>query len=152
MVPRFGRRLLNGKPLRGKQGRINPKVASNPKKEKKIIKNIQKEDKKIDKDIEKLLKESKKNSWNIKELEKITKDSLNELMKYIKSLKNLYRVNLNRAYPEIIQLEKHIENLYKILEEIKKKGPSMNLEKEFHNILNEIYKLWEMHKHKISKT
>jgi len=152
MAPLFGRRLSKGDPLQGKQGRINPKVASNPKKEKNIIKNIQKEDKKIDKDTEKLLKESKKNSGNIKELEKITKDSLYELMKYIKSLKNLYGANLNSVYPEIIQLEKHIENLYKILEEIKKKGPSMNLEREFHNILNEILKLWNMHKHKISKT
>ena len=152
MAPLFGRRLSSGKPLRGKQGRINPKVASNPNKEKNIIKNIQKEDKKIDEDIERLLKESRKNSGNIKELKKITKDSLNELMKYIKSLKDLYGSNLNVAYPEIIQLEKHIENLYKILEEIKKKGSSINLEKEFHNILNEIYNLWKMHKHKISKT
>jgi len=43
-------------------------------------------------------------------------------MKYIESLKNLYRANLNSVYPEIIQLEKHIENLYKILEEIQKEG------------------------------
>ena len=152
MASLFGRRLYKGNPLRGKQGRINPKVASDPNKEENIIKNIQKEDKKIDEDIEKLLKESKKNSGNIKELEKITKDSLHELMKYIKSLKDLYGANLNGVYPEIIQLEKHIENLYKILEEIKKKGPSMNLEKEYHIILNEIHKLWEIHKHKISKT
>ena len=146
------KRLYKGEQPAGKLGKINRKVASNPKKEKKIIKNIQKEDKKIDEDIEKLLKESKKNSGNIKELEKITKDSLHELMKYIKSLKDLYGANLNGVYPEIIQLEKHIENLYKILEEIKKKGPSMNLEGEYHRILNEIHKLWEMHKHKISKT
>jgi len=152
MTPLFGKRLSKGNLPPGKQGRINPKMARDPKKEKKIIKNIQKEDKKIDKDIEKLLKESKKNSGNIKELEKITKDSLNELMKYIKSLKNLYGANLNIVYPEIIQLEKHIDNLYKILEEIKKKGSSMNLEREYHIILNEIHKLWEMHKHKISKT
>jgi GTP1/Obg family GTP-binding protein len=151
MVPLFGKRLSKGKSS-GKLGKISRKVASNPKKEEKIIKNIRKEDKKIDKDIEKLLKESKKNSGNIKELEKITKNSLNELIKYIKSLKNLYGANLNMVYPEIIQLEKLIDNLYKILEEIKNKGPSMNLEREYHNILNEIHKLWEMHKHKISKT
>jgi hypothetical protein len=41
-------------------------------------------------------------------------------MKYIESLKNLYGANLNSVYPEIIQLEKHIKNLYRILEEIKK--------------------------------
>ena len=114
MAPLFGRRLSRGNLPPGKLGKISGKVANNPKKEKKIIKNIQKEDKKIDKDIEKLLKESKKNSGNIKELEKITKDSLHELMKYIKSLKNLYWNNLNGVYPEIIQLEKHIENLYKL--------------------------------------
>ena len=141
MASLFGRRLSNGK-LKGNLGKISGKVASDPKKEKKIIKNIQKEDKKIDEDIEKLLKESKKNSGNIKELEKITKDSLHELMKYIKSLKELYGANLNGVYPKMIQLEKHIENLYKILEEIKKNGPSMNLEKEYHIILNEIHKLW----------
>ncbi|MFP3317363.1 MAG: hypothetical protein RXN79_03085 [Candidatus Nanopusillus sp.] len=152
MVPLFGKRLSRGKPPASKLGKISRKVASNPKKEEKIIKNIRKEDKKIDKDIEKLLKESKKNSGNIKELEKIIKDSLNELLKYIKSLKNLYGANLNIVYPEIIQLEKLIDNLYKILEEIKKKGLSMNLEREYYNILNEIHKLWEMHKHKISKT
>jgi len=152
MAPLFGKRLSKGNLPSGKQGRINPKVASNPNKEKNIIKNIQKEDKKIDEDIEKLLRESKKNLGNIKELEKITKDSLHELMKYIKSLKDLYGSNLNGVYPEIIQLEKHIENLYKILEEIKKKGPSMNLEGEYHRILNEIYNLWKTHKHKISKT
>jgi len=146
------KRLSSGKPLRGKQGRINPKVASNPNKEKNIIKNIQKEDKKIDEDIEKLLRESKKNSGNIKKLEKIDKNSLHELIKYIKSLKDLYGANLNGVYPEIIQLEKHIENLYKILEEIKKRGLSMNLEGEYHRILNEIYNLWKTHKHKISKT
>jgi DNA repair exonuclease SbcCD ATPase subunit len=143
--------LLGGKSS-GKSRRIRKKVASNQKQKIKIIKNIRKEVKKIDKDIEKLLKESKKNSGNIKELEKITKDSLNKLIKYIKSLKNLYGANLNMVYPEIIQLEKLIDNLYKILEEIKKKGPSMNLEREYYNILNEIHKLWEMHKHKISKT
>jgi len=152
MASLFGRRLSRGKPPAGKLGKISGKVANDPNKEENIIKNIQKEDKKIDEDIEKLLKESKKNSGNIKELEKITKDSLHELMKYIKSLKDLYGANLNGVYPEIIQLEKHIENLYKILEEIKKKGPSMNLEGEYHRILNEIHKLWEMHKHKISKT
>ena len=152
MAPLFGKRLSKGNLPSGKQGRINPKVASNPNKEKNIIKNIQKEDKKIDEDIEKLLRESKKNLGNIKELEKITKDSLHGLMKYIKSLKDLYGSNLNGVYPEIIQLEKHIENLYKILEEIKKRGPSMNLEVEYHRILNEIYNLWKTHKHKISKT
>jgi len=151
MAPLFGRRLSKGDPLQGKQGRINPKVASNPKKEKNIIKNIQKEDKKIDKDTEKLLKESR-DLRDIKKLEKTVKEDLKEIEKYIKSLKNLYGANLNKVYPEIIQLEKLIDNLYKILEEIKKKGPSMNLEREFHNILNEILKLWNMHKHKISKT
>jgi len=64
------KRLSSGKPLRGKQGRINPKVASNPPKEKNIIKNIQKEDKKIDEDIEKLLKESKKIRGILKNLRK----------------------------------------------------------------------------------
>jgi len=151
MVPLFGKRLSRGESS-GKFGKIREEVAQNPEREKKIIENIRKEVKKIDKDIEKLLKESKKNSGNIKELEKITKNSLNELIKYIKSLKNLYGANLNMVYPEIIQLEKLIDNLYKILEEIKKKGPSMNLEREYYNILNEIHKLWEMHKHKISKT
>ena len=73
-------------------------------------------------------------------------------MKYIESLKNLYGANLNSVYPEIIQLEKHIKNLYNILEEIQKGGPSMNLEKEHDIILNKIHKIWEMHKHKISKT
>jgi len=151
MVPLFGRRLLRGTPA-GNLGKIRRKVASNPKKEKKIIKNIRKEDKKIDKYLKKLLKESKKNSGNIKKLEKITKNSLHELMKYIKLMKTLYGANLNRVYPEIIQLEKHVENLHKILEEIKKKGPSIPLEREFHNILNEIHQLWEMHKNKILKT
>ncbi|MFP3256721.1 MAG: hypothetical protein RXO36_02840 [Candidatus Nanopusillus acidilobi] len=152
MVSLFGRKLSKGDQPPGKLGKISKRVDSNRKQEIKIIKNIRREDKKIDKDIENLLKESKKNSGNIKELEKITKNSLNELMKYIKSLKNLYGANLNRVYPEIIQLENLINNLYKILEEIKKKGPSIPLEREYHNILNEIYKLWEMHKHKISKT
>jgi hypothetical protein len=55
-------------------------------------------------------------------------------MKYIESLKNLYGANLNSVYPEIIQLEKHIKNLYKIFDETKKEGPSMNLEGEYHNI------------------
>jgi DNA repair exonuclease SbcCD ATPase subunit len=151
MVPLFGRRLSRGKPPAGKLGKINPKVASNPKKEKNIIKNIQKEDIKIDKNIEKLLKESR-DLKDIKKIEKTVKKDLKEIEKYIKYLKNLYGANLNRFYPEIIQLERHIETLYKILEEIKKKGPSMNLVREFHNILNEIHKLWEMHKHKISKT
>jgi hypothetical protein len=50
-------------------------------------------------------------------------------MIYIKSLKNLYEANLNNVYLEIIRLEKHIENLYNILKEIKKKRPSMNLGK-----------------------
>jgi hypothetical protein len=152
MVPLFGKRLSRREPTASKLGKISGKVANNQKQKIKIIENIRKEVKKIDKDIEKLLKESKKNSGNIKELEKITKDSLNKLIKYIKSLKNLYGANLNIVYPEIIQLEKLIDNLYKILEEIKKKGPSMNLEREYYNILNEIHKLWEMHKHKISKT
>ncbi|MFP3166980.1 MAG: hypothetical protein RXQ68_00935 [Candidatus Nanopusillus sp.] len=60
MVPLFGKRLFKGNLPPGKSGKINEKVARNPKKEKNIIKNIQKEEKKIDKDIEKLLKESKK--------------------------------------------------------------------------------------------
>ena len=151
MAPLFGKRLSKGNLPPGKLGKIRRKVASNPKKEIRIIKNIRNKYKKIDKDIKKLLKESK-DLRDIKELEKITKNSLHELMKYIKSLRNLYGANLNRVYPEIIQLEKLIDNLYKILEEIKKKGPSMNLEREFHNILNEILKLWGIHKHKISKT
>ena len=70
----------------------------------------------------------------------------------MKSLKNLYGANLSRVYPELIQLEKLIDRLDKILKEIEKKGPSMNLERKFHIILNEIHKLWETHKHKISKT
>jgi len=152
MVSLFGRKMSRGDLPQGKLGKINKRVAKNRKQEIKIIKNIRIEDIKIDKDIEKLLKESEKNFGNIKELEKITKNSLNELIKYIKSLKNLYGANLNTVYPEIIQLEKLIDNLYKILEEIKKKGPSIPLEREYHNILNEIHKLWEMHKHKISKT
>jgi len=151
MVSLFGRRLLGGIPA-GKFGKIRRKVASNQEKEKKIIKNIRKEDKKIDKDLKKLLKESKKNSGNIKKLEKITKDSLHELIKYIKLMRTLYGTNLNRVYPEIIQLENLIDNLYKKLDEIKKKGLSIHLEREFHNILNGIHQLWEMHKHKISKT
>ena len=112
MVELFGRRVLNGKIPSGNLGKFRGKMANNMEKEKNIIKNIQKEDKKIDEDIEKLLKESKKNSGNIKELEKITKDSLHELMKYIKSLKDLYGANLNGVYPEIIQLEKHIAVSY----------------------------------------
>ncbi|MCC5447225.1 hypothetical protein [Candidatus Nanobsidianus stetteri] len=72
-------------------------------------------------------------------------------MKYIKSLKNLYGANLNSIYPEIIQLEKHIKNLYKILEEIKKKRQSKNFEGKYHSILNEIHNLWEFRKHKISR-
>jgi hypothetical protein len=131
----FGRGLLRG----------------NPKEMEKIIKNIQKEYKKIDKYIGKLLNESKKNSWNIDKLEKITKDSLKELNKYIKLMGNLYGINLNRAYPEIIQLGKHMGNLYKILEEIRKKGLSMNLGKGYLAILKEIDKFWKMHKHKISR-
>ena len=151
MAPLFGRRLSKGKLPRGNLGRINPKIASNPQKERGVIKNIQKESEKINKDTEKLLKESR-DLRDIKKIEKTVKKDLKEIEKYIKSLKKLYGANLNRDYPEIIQLEKLIDRLYKILEEIKKKGPSMNLEREFHNILNEIHKLWEMHKHKISKT
>jgi phenylacetate-coenzyme A ligase PaaK-like adenylate-forming protein len=75
-----------------------------------IIKNIQKEDIKIDKYIEKLLEESKKNSMNIKELKKIKNGSLNELIKYIRSLKDLYRNNLNGVYPEIIELKNYRED------------------------------------------
>jgi len=143
------RRLSEGKP--SKLDNINKKLIGNPKKVKKLIKTIRKEFKEINIDTEKLLKESR-DLRDIKKIEKTVKKDLKEIEKYIKSLKKLYGANLNRDYPEIIQLEKHIENLYKILEEIKKKGPSMNLEREFHNILNEIHKLWEMHKHKISKT
>jgi hypothetical protein len=62
-------------------------------------------------------------------------------MKYIRYLKDIYGATLSNAYPEIIQLEKHIEILYKILEEIKKKGPSMNPEREYYRILNEANKL-----------
>jgi hypothetical protein len=64
---------------------------------------------------------------------------------------NLYGINLNRACPEIIQLGKHMGNLYKILEEIRKKGLSMNLGKGYLAILKEIDKFWKMHKHKISR-
>jgi hypothetical protein len=152
MVKLFGRKVLKGKIPSGNLGKFRGKMANNMEKVKKIVKNIQKEDKKIDKDIGKLLKESKKNLGNIKKLEKIDKDSLHELMKYIKYLKDIYGANLNGAYPEIIQLEKYIENLHKILEEIKKKGPSMNLEREYYRILNEVNKLWKMHMNKISKT
>jgi hypothetical protein len=146
------RRLSKGRLPPGNLGKINPKVASDLKKEKKIIENIQKEYKKINKYIGKLLNESKKNSWNIDKLEKITKDSLKELNKYIKLMGNLYGINLSRAYPEIIQLGKHMWNLYKIFEEIKKKGLSMNLGRGYLAILKEIYKLWNIHKHKISNT
>ena len=152
MVKLFGERTLKGKKPLGNLGKFKGKMANNMEKLKKIIKNIRKEDKKIDKDIGKLLKESKNNPGNIKKIEKIDKDSLHELMKYIKYLKDMYGANLNGTYPEIIQLENHIENLYKILEEIKKKGQSMNLEREYYRILNEINKLWKMHMNKISKT
>jgi hypothetical protein len=145
------RRLSKGKAPPNKLGKINEKLIVNQKKEKKIITAARKEFKEINIDTEKLLKESK-DLRDFKRIEKTLKDALKKIKKYIKSLKNLYGANLNRVYPEIIQLEKLIERLYKILEEIKKKGPSMNLEREFHIILNEIHKLWEIHKHKISKT
>jgi len=141
------RRLSKGKPTKLDR----PIKERDPKKEEKIIKAVRKEFKKVNVDTEKLLKESK-DLRDIKKIEKTEKKDLKEIKKYIKSLKKLYGANLGRVYPEIIQLEKHIDNLHKILEEIKKKGPSMNLEREFHNILNEIHKLWETHKHKISKT
>jgi len=57
-------------------------------------------------------------------------------MKYIKSLKDLYGANLNGVYPEIIQLEKYVEDLYKMLEKIEKRVPSMNFEKEYNKMLN----------------
>ncbi len=145
------RRLSKGKAPPNKLGKINRKLISNPKKEEKIIKTARKEFKEINIDTEKLLKESR-DLRDIKKIEKTVKKDLKEIEKYIKSLKTLYGANLNRVYPEIIQLEKLIKRLYEILEEIKKKGPSMNLEREFHIILNEIHKLWEIHKHKISKT
>jgi DNA repair ATPase RecN len=145
------RRLSKGKAPPSNLGKINKKLIGNPKKEEKIIKTVRKEFKEINIDTEKLLKESK-DLRDIKKIEKTVKKDLKEIEKYIKSLKNLYGANLNRVYPEIIQLEKHVKNLYKILEEIKKKGLSINLEREYHIILNEIHKLWEMHKHKISKT
>jgi len=145
------RRLSEGEAPRGKLGKINKKLISNPEKEKKIIEKARKEFKKVNIDTEKLLRESK-DLRDIKKIEKTAKKDLKEIKKYIKSLKKLYRANLGRVYPEIILLEKHIDKLYKILEEIKKKGPSMNFEREFHNILNEIHKLWEMHMHKISRT
>jgi hypothetical protein len=144
------RRLSKGKPSKLDK-KINKKLIGNPKKEEKLIKTTRKEFKEINIDTEKLLKESK-DLRDIKKIEKTVKKDLKEIEKYIKYLKNLYGANLNRFYPEIILLKKLIDELYKILEEIKKKGPSMNLEREFHNILNEIHKLWEMHKHKISKT
>ena len=145
------RRLSRGEAPPNKLGKINKKLIGNPKKEKKIITAARKEFKEVNIDTEKLLKESK-NLRDFKKIEKTVKKDLKEIEKYIKSLKNLYRANLNRVYPEIIQLEKLIDKLDKILEEIKKKGPSMNLEREFHIILNEIHKLWEIHKHKISQT
>ena len=145
------RRLSKGKAPPNKLGKINRKLISNPEKEKKIIKEARKKFKAVDIDTEKLLKESK-NLEDPKKIRKRAKKDLKEIKKYIKSLKNLYGANLNRVYPEIIQLEKLIDKLDKILEEIKKKGPSMNLEREFHIILNEIHKLWEIHKHKISQT
>jgi len=144
-------KLSKGEAPRGKLGKINKKLISNPEKEKKIIEKARKEFKKVNIDTEKLLRESK-DLRDIKKIEKTVKKDLKEIKKYIKALKKLYGANLGRVYPEIIQLEKHIENFHKILKEIKKKGLSMNLEKEFHNILNEIHKLWGMHKHKISKT
>jgi seryl-tRNA synthetase len=153
--PLFGRRLSKGQPLQGKVSKINPKVAINREKMKKIIENIRKEDNKINEDLVKLLNESKKNSWNIKELEKIDNDSLKELKKYIKLMKNLYGNNLNnlnKVYPEIIQLEKHIKDLNNILKDIKKKGLSMDLGKKYYNMLNSILNLWKMHMNKISKT
>jgi archaellum component FlaC len=146
MAPLFGRKLSNGILPQGKLGKIRKGVANNLEKMKNIIKKIRNEDKKIDKDIGKLLKEFKKFSENIKEFEKITNDSLNELMKYIKLMVDLYGNNLNNAYPEIIKLENNIGNLYKMLENIKKNGSSIN------SILNEIHNLWGIHKHKISKT
>jgi len=143
------RRLSKGKASPNELRNINKKL--NPKKEEKIIKTIRKEFKKINIDIEKLLKESK-DLRNIKKIEKTAKKVLKEIKKYIKSLKKLYGANLNRVYPEIIRLEKLIENFYKILKEIKKKGSSVHLGRRYYMILNAIYKLWEMHKHKISKT
>jgi len=143
------RRLSKGIAPPGKLGKINKKL--NPKKEEKIIKTIRKEFKKINIDTKKLLKEFR-DLRDIKKIEKTAKKDLKEIKKYIKSLKKLYGANLNRVYPEIIQLEKLVENLYKTLKEIKKKGPSVHLERRYHMILNAIHKLWEMHKHKISKT
>jgi len=145
------RRLSKGKAPPNKLGNINRKLIGNPEKEKKIITAARKEFKAVDIDTEKLLKESK-DLRDFKRIEKTAKEDLKKIKKYIKSLKTLYGANLNKVYPEIIQLEKLIERLYKILEEIEKKGPSMNLEREFHIILNEIHKLWVMHKLKISKT
>ncbi len=135
----------------GKLGKIKKKLIGNPQKEKKIIETARRRFKEVNIDTEKLLKEFR-DLRDIKKIEKLVKKDLKEIERYIKSLRDLYGANLSRVYPEIIQLEKYIERLYKILEEIKKKGPSMNLEKEYHIILNEIHKLWEMHKHKISKT
>jgi anaerobic ribonucleoside-triphosphate reductase len=143
--------LSKGKAPPSKLGKINRKLIGNPKKGEKIITAARKEFKEINIDTEKLLKESK-NLRDFKKIKKIAEKDLKEIEKYIKSLKNLYGANLNRVYPEIIQLEKFIDKLDKILKEIKKKRPSMNLEREFHIILNEIHKLWEIHKHKISKT
>ena len=150
--PSFGGRLFNRQPLQGKVGKINPKVAINRKKIKKIIENIRKEDNKINEDLVKLLNESKKNSWNINKLENIDNNSLKELKKYIKLMEKLYGNNLNKVYPEIIQLEKYIKNLNNILKDIKKKGMSMDLGKKYYNMLNSILNLWKMHMNKISKT
>jgi len=147
------RRLSEGEESKklGKLGKINKKLIGNPKKEKKIIKTARKEFKEINIDTEKFLREFR-DLRDIEKIKKLVKRYLEKIKRYIKSLRDLYGANLNRVYPEIIQLEKHIKRLYKILEEIKKKGLSINLEKEYHIILNEIRKLWEMHKHKISKT
>jgi len=145
------RRLSKGKAPPNKLGKINRKLIDNQKKEKEIIAATRRKFKAVDIDTEKLLRESK-NLGDLKKIERMAKKDLEEIKKYIKSLKSLYGANLNRVYPELIQLEKLIDKLDKISKEIKKKGPSMNLEREFHIILNEIHKLWEMHKHKISKT
>jgi len=141
------RRLFKGKPTKLDK----PIKKLDPEEEKKIIEKVRKEFKKVNVDTEKLLRESK-DLRDIKRIEKIVKKDLKEMKRYIKALKKLYGANLSRVYPEIIQLEKRIEHLYKILKEIKKKGLSMHLERDYHTTLNEIHKLWEIHKHKISRT